>query len=98
MIMGQEIAQGNERKVVVAVLRKEEVEEVEAEVMVIKVTVVVSEAFDTKTFRKTILEYCGLLVEKSNGQNYYRNIYIYMIVANLLKEQLLKKMNDSFLR
>ena len=66
MIMGQEIAQGNERKVVVAVLRKEE-EEVVAEVMAIKVTVVVSEAFDTKTFRKTILEYCGLLVEKSNG-------------------------------
>ena len=67
MIMGQEIAQGNERKVVVAVLRKEEEVEVEAEVMVIKVTVVVSEAFDTKTFRKTILEYCVLLVEKSNG-------------------------------
>ena len=96
MIMGQEIAQGNERKVVVAVLRKEEVEEVEAEVMVIKVTVVVSEAFDTKTFRKTILEYCGLLVEKNQTDKDYRNIY--MIVANLLKEQLLKKMNDSFLR
>ena len=65
MIMGQEIAQGNERKVVVAVLRKEE-EEVVAEVMAIKVTVVVSEAFGTKTFRKTIFG-IGLLVEKSNG-------------------------------
>ena len=56
MIMGQEIAQGNERKVVVAVLRKEE-EEVVAEVMAIKVTVVVSEAFGTKTFRKNYIWY-----------------------------------------
>ena len=74
MIMGQEIAQGNERKVVVAVLRKEEEVEVEAEVMVIKVTVVVSEAFGTKTFRKTI--WYWFVGEKIKRTKIIEKIYI----------------------
>ena len=83
VIMGQEIAQGNERKVVV-VLKKEEEMEVEAEVMVIKVTVVVPEAFGTKTFRKTIWHwFVGGKIKLTMIIHIHIHIYIY-IIANLL--------------